>query len=198
MVEEQRLQNIQSEGKDVQLFRVRMRGIFEKTVACISIDRFEEIYGAALQGRQSRTKHLHEIWQATALDAMVKELNEAIVEENLDEKLKERARIIEECQADNGTIAWRPPGNPTEHVRSLDMKEKIKRKKQLEDFVNSKEVEVEQLKREVSAGRMHVCQLENILDDKVNKLHSFFEGEKKYQAELQAHFGHLTSVVESC
>jgi hypothetical protein len=37
---------------------------------------------------------------------MVKELNEAIIEENLDEKLKERARIIEECQADNGTIAW--------------------------------------------------------------------------------------------
>lgn len=75
------------------------------------------------------------------------------------------------------------------------MKEKIKRRKELEDFVNSKEAEVEQLKREVSAGRMHMCQLENILDDQVNKLHSFFEGEKKYQAELKAHFDDLTKQV---
>lgn len=75
------------------------------------------------------------------------------------------------------------------------MKEKIKRRKQLEDFVNSKEVEVDQLKREVSAGRMHVCQLENVLDDQVKKLHSFFEGEKKHQAELQAHFDLLTKQV---
>ena len=29
------LQNVQSEGKDVQLFRVRMRGIFEKVTAGI-------------------------------------------------------------------------------------------------------------------------------------------------------------------
>jgi hypothetical protein len=35
MEEVQSLQNIQSEGKDVQLFRVRMRDIFEKIVACI-------------------------------------------------------------------------------------------------------------------------------------------------------------------
>lgn len=37
---------------------------------------------------------------------MLKELNEIVIEENLDGKLKERARIIEECQEDNGTIAW--------------------------------------------------------------------------------------------
>jgi hypothetical protein len=90
----------------------------------------------------------------------------------------------------------RPPGNPTEHVRSFDMKEKIKRRRQFEDFVNSKEAEVEHLKRQVSAGRMHMFKLENILDEEVTKLHSFFEGEKKYQAELQAHFHHLTKQVQ--
>jgi hypothetical protein len=39
MVELQSLQNIQLEGKDIQLFRVRMRGIFEKIVACIRWER---------------------------------------------------------------------------------------------------------------------------------------------------------------
>jgi hypothetical protein len=67
---------------------------------------FEEIYRAVLQGRQSRARHLHKIWQATALDGMLKELNEIIIEESLDEKLKVRATIMEECQEDNYTIAW--------------------------------------------------------------------------------------------
>lgn len=35
MADVQSLQNIQSEGKDVQLFRVRMRDIFEKIVASV-------------------------------------------------------------------------------------------------------------------------------------------------------------------
>jgi DNA repair exonuclease SbcCD ATPase subunit len=72
------------------------------------------------------------------------------------------------------------------------MKEKIKRRKQFEDFVNSKEAEVEHLKRQVSAGRMHMCDLQNILDEEANKLHSFFERDKKYLEELQAHVDHLT------
>jgi hypothetical protein len=35
MAEVPSVENVQSEGKDVQLFRVRMRGIFEKVVGCI-------------------------------------------------------------------------------------------------------------------------------------------------------------------
>ncbi|GFG32027.1 hypothetical protein Cfor_06829, partial [Coptotermes formosanus] len=146
------LQNVQSEGKDVQLFRVRMRGIFEKITAGVSTERFEEIHSAVLQGSHGLAGHLHKIWQAAALDGMVKELDEIIIEEHLGEKLKQRARIIEECKEDENTVAWRPPGKPTEHIRSYDMKEKIKRKDQLEAFVKTKEAELEQLRREVSNG----------------------------------------------
>jgi hypothetical protein len=71
-----------------------------------SIDKFEEIFGGVLQERQSRIRHLHKIWQATALDGMIKELNEIIIEENLNEKLRERKRIIEEYQKDNVAVAW--------------------------------------------------------------------------------------------
>ena len=71
-----------------------------------STERFEEIHGAVLQGNLRLAKQLHKIWQGAALDGMVQELDEIISEENLDEKLKQRARIIEECQEDKSTIAW--------------------------------------------------------------------------------------------
>lgn len=71
-----------------------------------STERFEEILGVVLQGNQRLARHLHKIWQAAALDGMVQELDEIIIEENLDEKLKERARLIEECQEDKSKIAW--------------------------------------------------------------------------------------------
>lgn len=71
-----------------------------------SKERFEEIHGPVLQGSQRLSRQLHKIWQAAALDGMVQELEEIIIEENLDEKLNKRARIIEECQEDKSTIAW--------------------------------------------------------------------------------------------
>lgn len=71
-----------------------------------STERFEEIHGPVLKGNQRLARQLHKIWQATALNGMVQELDEIIIEENVDEKLKQRARIIEECQEDKSTIAW--------------------------------------------------------------------------------------------
>jgi predicted nucleic acid-binding Zn-ribbon protein len=75
------------------------------------------------------------------------------------------------------------------------MKVKIERRNQLKAFVSDKEAEVEKLKREVSDGRLHVRQLENVLNVQLNKLHSVYEREKKYQAELEVHFDHLTKQV---
>jgi hypothetical protein len=71
-----------------------------------STERFEEIHSAVLQGSHGLAGHLHKIWQAAALDGMVKELDEIIIEEHLGEKLKQRARIIEECKEDENTVAW--------------------------------------------------------------------------------------------
>jgi hypothetical protein len=59
-----------------------------------------------LQGRQSHARQLHKIWQTTALEGMVKELDEVIIEEEVDEKLKKLARITDECQQDRDTLAW--------------------------------------------------------------------------------------------
>jgi chromosome segregation ATPase len=75
------------------------------------------------------------------------------------------------------------------------MKEKIKRKNEFEAFVSDKEAEVEKLKTEVSDGRMHVSQLENVLNAQLNTLHSVHERENKYQAELQVHLDQLTKQV---
>lgn len=90
----------------------------------------------------------------------------------------------------------RPPGKPTEQVRSFDMQEKIKRKKQLEAFVKSKEAEMEELRREVSNGRMHIQDLDSVLNTQVNKLLAVYTREKQYQAELQSHFDQLTKEVQ--
>ena len=90
----------------------------------------------------------------------------------------------------------RPPGKPTEQVRSFDMQEKIKRKKQLEAFVKSEEAELEQLRREVSNGRTHIQDLDRVLDTQVNKLLSVYMREKQYQAELQSHLDQLTKEVQ--
>lgn len=76
------------------------------------------------------------------------------------------------------------------------MREKIKRKKQLEAFVKSKEDELEQLRREVSNGRMNIQDLDSVLDTQVNKLLSVYVREKQYQAELQSHLDQLTKEVQ--
>ena len=75
-------------------------------IPVFSTERFEEIHGAVLQGNHRLARHLHKIWQDAALDGMVQELDEIIIEENLDEKLKQRARIVEECPEDKSTKAW--------------------------------------------------------------------------------------------
>ncbi|KDR09640.1 uncharacterized protein LOC110838588 [Zootermopsis nevadensis] len=196
MAEMASLQDDNSEGKHVQLFRVRMRGVFEKIMTGVSLEKFEEIYEAVLQGRLSCAGRLHTIWTSTALEGMVKELDEVIIEENVNDKLKQLAEITEECQQDRGTLAWRPPANLSEHVRSFDMKEKIKRRNEFEAFVSDKEAEVEKLKREVSDGRMRVWKLENVLNEQLNKLRSVYERENKYQAELQVHFDQLKEQVQ--
>jgi len=90
----------------------------------------------------------------------------------------------------------RPPGKPTEQVRSFDMQQKIKRKEQLESFVKSKEAELEQLRREVANGRLHIKDLDSVLETQVNKLLSFYMREKQYQAELQSHLDQLTKEVQ--
>jgi hypothetical protein len=75
------------------------------------------------------------------------------------------------------------------------MKEKIKRKNQFEAFVSDKEAKVEKLKREVLEGRIHVSQLENILDAQLSRLNFVYQREKHYQAELQGHFEQLIKQV---
>lgn len=90
----------------------------------------------------------------------------------------------------------RPPGKPTEHIRSYDMKEKIKRKDQLEAFVKTKEAELEQLRREVSNGRMCIQKLDSVLDTQTNKLLSVYMREKQCQAELQSCLDQLTKEMQ--
>jgi hypothetical protein len=46
------------------------------------------------------------MWQAAVLEGMIKELDEIIIDENLNEKLKKWARITEECKEDRDTAAW--------------------------------------------------------------------------------------------
>jgi hypothetical protein len=76
------------------------------------------------------------------------------------------------------------------------MKEKIKRKKQLEVFVKSKEAELEQLRREVSDGRMRIQELDSVLDTQINKLLSVYMREKQCQAELQNCLDQLSKEVQ--
>lgn len=76
------------------------------------------------------------------------------------------------------------------------MQQKIKRKEQLESFVKSKEAELEQLRREVANGRLHIKDLDSVLETQVNKLLSFYMREKQYQAELQSHLDQLTKEVQ--
>ena len=90
----------------------------------------------------------------------------------------------------------RPPGKPTEQVRSFDVEEKLKRKNQLEAFVKTKEAELEQLRREVSHGRMHIQDLDSVLDIQINKLLSVYMSEKQYQAELESHLDQLTKEMQ--
>jgi uncharacterized membrane protein affecting hemolysin expression len=76
------------------------------------------------------------------------------------------------------------------------MKEKIKRKDQLEAFVKTKEAELEQLRREVSNGRMCIQKLDSVLDTQTNKLLSVYMREKQCQAELQSCLDQLTKEMQ--
>jgi hypothetical protein len=62
--------------------------------------------------------------------------------------------------------------------------------------VKSKEAELEQLRREVSNGRMHIQDLDSVLDTQVNKLLSVYMRDKQYQAELQSHEVKVTKLTK--
>ncbi|XP_069669150.1 polyamine-modulated factor 1-like [Periplaneta americana] len=172
------------EGRSIQLFRVRLRGIFKQIADGVSAEKFEELFGEVLEGRLSRARRIHKIWQDTLLEQMVNDFDEVIADEKLDDHLKKREKMIEDCQEDKCTIAWRPPGNPKEHVRSHEMEKKIKRKQELEALVKRKEEELGLLMEKVSIGRRHSQKFDSHLNSEIDKFHSLQQQEKTMNESL--------------
>ncbi|PSN41707.1 hypothetical protein C0J52_07767 [Blattella germanica] len=186
------LETRESEGETVQFFRVRMRGVFRQYVESMSVEEFNRIYGEFFQGKKSTGKRLYKRLQSETLNMMFDELDEIIVEERFDEKLK---TSLTKCQ-DNKAIAWRPPGNPEEHMRSLDIHEKLKIKKELESLVEEREAAVQKLMAEVKAGRSHALHLETKLATAIDRMKNTCIEEKNKQSVLEAKWKLLTKEVK--
>ncbi|XP_015519890.2 polyamine-modulated factor 1 [Neodiprion lecontei] len=138
--------------KDLLLFRAAISRIFRDIAESVSADEFWNSW-TVLKQKRKLSQQLYTLMVDTLYENMVTRIDEFIAEDDLIEKFNVLKRIIDETDTPRDHVAWRPPGNVMEHLRSLDG-EKIKQhSEKLEEYVTTMEAENKKLAQQVSKGR---------------------------------------------
>ena len=80
----------------------------------------------------------------------------------------------------------RPPGNPTKHMKSFDMHEKLQIQRELLEQACEKEASVNHLMIEVRTGRGDILKLDKTVSDNIGRLLELTEVHRIIQSSLEA------------
>ncbi|XP_012232365.1 polyamine-modulated factor 1-like isoform X2 [Linepithema humile] len=124
-------------------------------------DEFLEIF-TFLKADPKATK-LHKVMIKDLYSSMMNDFEEIFNEVSLENALTKISRLSEESALLPKEDAWRPPGDVTSHMKSLDADTMKKAIEELKKEVNEMEKGNEALKKKVMEGRARICTLnENI------------------------------------
>lgn len=144
----------QRHSNKVLLFRLAVTNSFKSIAESVSEEAFRDIL-TILKSKPSTAQKLHKAMFKELYDNMTNDLEDILKEGSLQSGLERLAKLTDE----NSSVvedAWRPPGNVSLHLRSLDA-QKIKEESELlEKRVNEMEEENATLIEKIAEKRSKI------------------------------------------
>ncbi|KAK3914064.1 Calcitonin gene-related peptide type 1 receptor [Frankliniella fusca] len=159
----------QGEGKELQLFRVKLRKAVEDAVG-LQNDELPSAIATIPNIKQKKLATFMKIFQQKVVQNFCEEAENLIRVEELDKLLKQREEIIQQQGNFQGTIAWRPSGSVAEDIRSHDMEILKSKSYQLSCMCEAKEKEVDALLVEVSKVRGRISDYQTQLCNNISEI----------------------------
>ncbi|KAK0158815.1 hypothetical protein PV328_009766 [Microctonus aethiopoides] len=145
-------------------FRATMQNIFKNIAESVSEEEFMGCL-TFFKSKQSLLRKLHRTMVDDLYESMNAELEEILAEGSLSEALGKLKELSTQSIHDPNHIAWRPPGNVLEHLRSHDAEKMIKEQEILQELVEDLEVKNDELKERILVKRAAAQKI----DDRVNR-----------------------------
>ncbi|CAK9806838.1 hypothetical protein ANTPLA_LOCUS5048 [Anthophora plagiata] len=139
---------------NILLFRLAISNNLKCIAESVSEDAFREIL-TILKSKPNIAQKLHKVMINELYDNMKDDLELILDEGSLKEGLEKIAKLSDA----NSSItedAWRPPGNVSLHLRSLDAQVIKEESESLEKQVNRMEEENEALMKEIASRRLKI------------------------------------------
>ncbi|XP_053973011.1 uncharacterized protein LOC128873447 [Hylaeus volcanicus] len=152
---------------NVLLFRLAISNNFKRIAESVSKEEFLDIL-TILKSKPKIVQKLHKALIKELYDSMTGDLEDILKEGSLQESLKKVAILSDEsCSIHED--AWRPPGNVTLHLRSLDAEEIKKESKRLSKRVNEIEEENACLMKQITERRSRIFSLHDSITRSLSK-----------------------------
>ncbi|XP_043251482.1 polyamine-modulated factor 1-like [Colletes gigas] len=151
---------------NVLLFRLAISNHLKNIAESVSTGEFLDIL-TLLKSKPNVAQKLHEAMIKELHDSMIEDLKNVLEEGNLRELL-EKVAMLSDANSSVHEDAWRPPGNVTLHLRSLDAKEIQDASDQLAKQVNEIEEENTRLMEIVAKKRLKIFALRDSITQSLN------------------------------
>ncbi|XP_076172513.1 uncharacterized protein LOC143149215 isoform X2 [Ptiloglossa arizonensis] len=152
---------------NVHLFRLAVSNNFKHIAESVSEEDFLDIL-TILRAKPKTGKKLHKAMVKELYDSMIDDLEDILKEGNLEEALK-KVFILSDENSSIYEDAWRPPGNVTLHLRSLDAHVIKEHTEQLTKQVNELEKENALLVENITEKRSKIFALEDSISQLLRK-----------------------------
>ncbi|XP_012054734.1 PREDICTED: transmembrane and coiled-coil domain-containing protein 5A-like [Atta cephalotes] len=139
---------------NARLFRIAVSNSLKNIAESVSENEFLETL-TILKSNPNIAQKLHKAMIKELHSSMNNDLEDILKEGSLQESFTKIAKLSEESTSAN-EHAWRPPGDVTSHLRSLDAHMIKEATKELEEQVNEMERENETLMKTIAESRSRI------------------------------------------
>ncbi|KAL6428937.1 hypothetical protein ACFW04_008035 [Cataglyphis niger] len=141
---------------NARLFQIVVSNSLRNISESVSEDEFVEIL-PILKSKPNVAQKLYNTLIKELYNSMNNDLESILKESDLRNVFNKIAQLSEESTTSVNEDAWRPPGNVSTHLISLDAHEIKKAIEELEKQVNEIERENETLKKTIVENRSRIC-----------------------------------------
>ncbi|EZA61867.1 hypothetical protein DMN91_005540 [Ooceraea biroi] len=153
----------EAEGpNNVRLFRIAISNSLKNIAESVSESDFLEIF-TVLKSKPSSVRKLHKTMTQELYSSMSRGLEDLLEEGSLRDAMTKIAKLSEEATVPDTEEAWRPPGDVTLHLRSLDAHKIKEASEQLEKQVIEMEGANEALMETIAESRSRICAINDNL-----------------------------------
>ncbi|XP_050474369.1 uncharacterized protein LOC126865635 [Bombus huntii] len=179
----------QGHPNNVFLFRLAILNSFKRIAESVSEDAFVDALTilTILKTKPSMGQKLHKAMCSELLDKMNGDLEDILNEGSLREGLEKVAKLSDaNSSVTEGT--WRPPGNVSLHLRSLDAQKIKEESALLEKQVNEMEQENAILMKRIAEKRSNIVAMNDSMIQSLNKSVNVIDSLKKRREWLEKCF----------